>query len=85
MHTNTLGASTNAARGVSPAQADPTSAAVHLPTFMARDLRAQVQWLASRAQAYGYADVDELFGRAPAVYTQLAVQWRQTHPLPAMA
>jgi hypothetical protein len=44
-------------------------------------MSAQVKWLAQRAKAHGYADLDDLFGRAPAVYTALAVTWRQAHPL----
>lgn len=53
--------------------------------FMERDLSEQVAWLAYRAKSYGYADLNDLFGSAPAVYTQLAATWRQTHPPTAMA
>jgi hypothetical protein len=56
--------------------------AASIRAFMERDMSAQVKWLAQRAKAHGYADLDDLFGRAPAVYTALAVTWRQAHPLP---
>lgn len=86
MNANTHGASTKAARWVRPAKADQTQAtAANTHAFMERDMSKQVEWLAYRAKAYGYADLDDLFGRAPAVYTQLAVAWRQMHPFPAMA
>jgi hypothetical protein len=52
---------------------------------MERDMYNQVKWLAHRAKSYGYSDLDDLFGRAPAVYTYLAAAWRQAHPLPTMA
>ncbi len=53
--------------------------------LMERDMYDQIQWLAHRANSYGYSDLDDLFGRAPAVYTYLAAAWRQAHPLPTMA
>jgi hypothetical protein len=56
--------------------------AASIQAFMERDMSAQVGWLAQQATAHGYADLDDLFGRAPAVYTSLAVTWRQAHPLP---
>ncbi|MGH8501766.1 MAG: hypothetical protein ACREVE_04715 [Gammaproteobacteria bacterium] len=56
-----------------------------MQVFMERDMSEQVEWLVQRAMIHGYADLDDLLGRAPTVYTQLAVTWRQTHPLPAMA
>lgn len=52
---------------------------------MERDMSAQVDWLARRAQARGFVDLDDLLGRAPAVFTQLAAMWRQTHSLPGTA
>lgn len=61
----------------------PTAAS--LQAFMERDMSDQVEWLAQRAKARGYADLGDLFGRAPALYTQLATAWRQIHPLPGLA
>jgi len=59
--------------------------AANMRAFMEQDMSAQVGWLAQRATAHGYADLDDLFGGAPAVYTDLAVTWRQAHPLPGAA
>jgi hypothetical protein len=52
-----------------------------MQVFMERDMSEQVEWLAQRARHHGYADLDDLLGTAPAVYTQLAETWRQAHPL----
>jgi hypothetical protein len=49
---------------------------------MERDMSEQVEWLAQRARTRGYADLDDLLGRAPAVYMQFAETWRQAHPTP---
>ena len=46
-----------------------------------RDLVDQAGWLARQAARRGYVDLDDLLGNAPAVYMQLAVLWRRTHPL----
>ncbi|MDQ4148363.1 MAG: hypothetical protein M3120_11975 [Pseudomonadota bacterium] len=59
--------------------------AANMRAFMEQDMSAQVGWLAQRATAHGYADLDDLFGRVPTVYTSLAVTWRQAHPLPGAA
>jgi hypothetical protein len=53
--------------------------------FLERGMSEQVEWLTQRAKARGYADLDELLGRAPAVYMQLAETWRQAHPPPEAA
>jgi hypothetical protein len=70
---------------MNPKEHAPLTQTANTQAFMERDLSEQVEWLAHLARSYGYADLDDLFGRAPAVYTQLAVTWRQTHPLNAMA
>jgi hypothetical protein len=70
---------------MNPKEHAPSIRTANTQAFIERDLSEQVEWLAYRARSYGYADLDHLFGSAPAVYVQLAVTWRQTHPLPAMA
>ena len=59
-----------------------TKTAANTQAFMERDMSEQVEWLAQRARIRGYADLDELLGRAPAVYMQLAETWRQAHRRP---
>jgi hypothetical protein len=59
--------------------ARPAVAATQAP--MERDMIDQVEWLLQRARARGYTDLADLYRRAPAVFTQLAAGWRQTHPL----
>jgi hypothetical protein len=67
-----------------PAVSTMTEAA-NLPAFMDHDMSAQADWLGQHARSRGFADLDELLGNAPAVFTQLASMWRQMHPLPQMA
>jgi hypothetical protein len=65
------------------AKTDTTQLAIADPqAFMECDLGAQVQWLTCKAKSYGYANLDNLLGKAPALYTRLAEMWRHAHPLP---
>ena len=61
---------------------DATQLAIADPqAFMERDMSEQVQWLTYRAKSHGYANLDNLLGKAPALYTRLAMTWRHAHPL----
>lgn len=60
----------------------PYAAVRNEQAFTQRDMSAQRAWLAQRALSRGYANLDDLFCRAPAAYIRLAVMWRQTHPPP---
>jgi hypothetical protein len=67
-----------------PAAPTMTEAA-NLQAFMDHDMSAQVDWLGQHARTRGFANLDDLVSKAPAVFTQLASMWRQMHPLPQMA
>lgn len=62
---------------------DTITQAANRQAFMEYDMSAQVTWLVQRAKARGFADLDDLLGRAPTLFTQLAAMWRQTHSLSA--